>query len=284
MTEFFEALGQSQNAFLRYALLAGILASVACGVVGTYVVTRRISYIAGGISHCVLGGMGAARYCQVVLGWESFHPLIGAIIAALMAALVIGIISLRAKQREDTVIGALWAVGMAAGILFISRTPGYNEDLMSYLFGNILMVTPNNLWLLAALDLLVVASALLVYNQFLAVCFDEEFARLRGVPVEAFYLFLLCLTALAVVVLVFVVGIVLVIALLTLPAAVAGHFSRKLWQMMFLATIFSLLFTTGGLAISYGPNLPAGATSIILAGAAYLLVMIGTGLSKLKHR
>jgi zinc transport system permease protein len=284
MTEFFEALCQSQNAFLRYALLAGLLASVACGVVGTYVVTRRISYIAGGISHCVLGGMGAARYFQVVYGWEAFHPLIGAIIAALAAALIIGIISLRAKQREDTVIGALWAVGMAAGILFISRTPGYNEDLMSYLFGNILMVTPKSLWLLAALDLLVVASALLVYNQFLAVCFDEEFARLRGVPVEAFYLFLLCLTALAVVVLVFVVGIVLVIALLTLPAAVAGHFSKRLWHMMLLATIFSLVFTTAGLAISYEPNLPAGATTIMIAGAAYLLVMIGTGLSKLKHR
>ncbi|HVP10955.1 MAG TPA: metal ABC transporter permease [Phycisphaerae bacterium] len=284
MSEFFEALGQSQNAFLRYALLAGVLASVACGVVGTYVVTRRISYIAGGISHCVLGGMGAARYCQVVYGWESFHPLVGAIIAALVAALIIGVISLRAKQREDTVIGALWAVGMAAGILFISRTPGYNEDLMSYLFGNILMVTPNNLWLLAALDLLVVVSASLVYNQFLTVCFDEEFARLRGVPVEAFYLFLLCLTALAVVVLVFVVGIVLVIALLTLPAAVAGHFSKRLWQMMVLATIFSLLFTTVGLAVSYEPNLPAGATTIILAGAAYLLVMVGTGLSRLKHR
>ena len=284
MSEFFEALGQSQNAFLRYALLAGVLASVACGVVGTYVVTRRISYIAGGISHCVLGGMGAARYCQVVYGWESFHPLVGAIIAALVAALIIGVISLRAKQREDTVIGALWAVGMAAGILFISRTPGYNEDLMSYLFGNILMVTPNNLWLLAALDLLVVVSASLVYNQFLTVCFDEEFARLRGVPVEVFYLFLLCLTALAVVVLVFVVGIVLVIALLTLPAAVAGHFSKRLWQMMVLATIFSLLFTTVGLAVSYEPNLPAGATTIILAGAAYLLVMVGTGLSRLKHR
>jgi zinc transport system permease protein len=284
MSEFFEALCQSQNAFLRYALLAGVLASVACGVVGTYVVTRRISYIAGGISHCVLGGMGAARYCQVVYGWEAFHPLIGAVIAALLAAIIIGIISLRAKQREDTVIGALWAVGMAAGILFISRTPGYNEDLMSYLFGNILMVTPKNLWLLAALDLVVVASALLVYNQFLTVCFDEEFARLRGVPVEAFYLFLLCLTALAVVVLVFVVGIVLVIALLTLPAAVAGHLSKRLWQMMVVATIFSLIFTTAGLALSYEPNLPAGATTIIIAGAAYLLVMIGTALSRLKYR
>jgi zinc transport system permease protein len=284
LTEFLNALAQDQNAFLRYALATGILASVACGVVGTYVVTRRISYIAGGISHCVLGGMGAARYCQVAWGWEAFHPLYGAILAALAAALIIGLVSLRAKQREDTVIGALWAVGMAAGILFISRTPGYNEDLMGYLFGNILMVTPKSLWLLAALDVLVVGSALLVYNQFLAVCFDEEFARLRGVPVEAFYLFLLCLTALAVVLLVFVVGIVLVIALLTLPAAVAGQFSRKLWQMMLLSSLFCLLFTTAGLAVSYGPNLPAGATTIMIAGAAYLLVVTVGRLTKRMHR
>jgi len=284
LTEFLNALAQDQNAFLRYALATGVLASIACGVVGTYVVTRRISYIAGGISHCVLGGMGAARYCQVVWGWEAFHPLYGAVLAAIAAALIIGVVSLRAKQREDTVIGALWAVGMAAGILFISRTPGYNEDLMGYLFGNILMVTPKSLWLLAALDVLVVGSALLVYNQFLAVCFDEEFARLRGVPVEAFYLFLLCLTALAVVLLVFVVGIVLVIALLTLPAAVAGQFSRRLWQMMLLASFFCLIFTTAGLVVSYGPNLPAGATTIMIAGAAYLLVVTVGRLVKRAHR
>lgn len=284
LTEFINALVQDHNAFLRYAVLTGALASVACGVVGTYVVTRRISYIAGGISHCVLGGMGAARYCQVVWGWEAFHPLVGAVLAALAAALVIGLVSLRAKQREDTVIGALWAVGMAVGVLFISRTPGYSEDLMSYLFGNILMVTPKNLWMLAALDVVVVGSALLVYNQFMAVCFDEEFARLRGVPVEAFYLFLLCLTALAVVLLVFVVGIVLVIALLTLPAAIAGQFSRKLWQMMLLSMLVCLVFTWAGLVVSFEPNLPAGATTIVLAGAAYLAVVTVARLTKLRHR
>ncbi len=273
MAEFFDAV--CHHAFLQYALLTGVLASVACGIVGTYVVTRRITFIAGSISHCILGGMGAARYLCVVYGWEGLHPLHGAVVAALLAAMIIGWVSLRAKQREDTVIAAIWAIGMAAGVIFISRTPGYGEDLMSYLFGNILLVSSRDLWLIAALDAIVVVVGLAFYNQFLAVCFDEEFARLRGLRVEFYYLLLLCLTALTVVVLVSVVGIVMVLALLTLPVAVADHFSRRLWQMMVLATICSIVFTSAGLALSYAPNLPPGATTIVLAGATYLLVMIG---------
>ena len=256
--------------FLQYAVLASLMASIACGIVGSYVVARRISYIAGAISHCVLGGMGAARYLAAVYHWEVATPLRGAIVAALISALCIGMVSLRAKQREDTVIGALWAVGMAVGILFISQTPGYNEDLMSYLFGNILMVSPNDLFLIMALDTIVVLSVGLWRNQLLAVCFDEEFARLRGIRTDVVYLLLLGLTALTVVLLVSVVGIVLVIALLTLPAAIAGHFARSLWQMMLLAIGCCALLTLSGLALSYGPNLPAGATIVVLAGAAYL--------------
>ena len=272
MGEFFTAL--QQQAFLQYALLTGILAGVACGVVGTYVVTRRITYIAGGIAHSVLGGLGAAQYCRTVFGWTWLNPLYGAVVAALLAALVIGCVSLwSATQREDTVIGAVWAIGMAVGILFIFKTPGYNEDLTSYLFGNILMVSPHDLWLIAALDIVIVTAAVLFYNQLLAVCFDEEFARLRGVHVEFYYLLLLCLTALTVVLLVTVVGIVMVIALLTLPVAVAGHFAKRLWQMMALSAIFTALLTSLGLFISYGPDLPAGATTILLAGAVYLLVV-----------
>ena len=223
MDGFLETLARpDEGMFLRYALAAGLLASVACGVIGSYVVTRRITYIAGGIAHCVLGGMGAARYLQIVHGWEWCHPLYGAVAAALMAAFVIGMVSLHAREREDAVIGAVWAVGMAVGILFIWKTPGYNEDLMSYLFGNISMVTRDSLWLILALDVVVVAAGLAFYHQFVAVSFDEEFARLRGVRVEFYYFLLLGLTALTVVLLVTVVGIVLVIALLTLPAAIAG--------------------------------------------------------------
>ena len=256
--------------FLQNALLTGILASVACGIIGTYIVVRRISYIADGIAHTVLGGMGAALYLHKVYHWQGVVPIHGALVAAVIAAIVIGLVSLWAKQREDTVISAFWAVGMAVGIVFISRTPGYNEDLMGYLFGNILMVSSEDLWMLAGLDIIIVALGLLFYNQFMAVCFDQEFARLRGLRIELFYLLLLCLAALTVVVLATVVGIVMVIALLTLPVGIAALFSSTMWRMMTISAILCAIFTTSGLVLSYEPDYPAGATTIIIAGAAYL--------------
>ena len=272
MNEFIEAARTFP--LLQRALLTGLLASIACGVVGSYVVVRRISYLAGGIAHCVLGGMGAAVYLRKVHHFQSLQPLHGALAAALLAGLVIGLVSMRFRQREDTVISALWAVGMASGVLFIWGTPGYQEDLMSYLFGNITMVSAKDLWLIAGLDAMVVLAAALFHRQLLAVCFDEEFARTRGLHVERYYLMLLALTALTVVLLVTVVGIVLVIALLTLPVAAAGHFCRRLWQMMVVSAVLSAVLTTAGLAISYSPELPAGAVTVILAGTVYLLVLI----------
>ena len=272
MIEFFEAVGQ--YAFLRYALAAGLLASVACGVVGSYVVARRITYLAGAVAHCTLGGMGAAGWLKAVYGWTWLTPLHGAVAAALAGAAVVGLVSLKARQREDTVIGAIWAVGMALGILFISATPGYATDLMGYLFGNILMVSPADLWLMAALDLVVVGVSLAFYKPLLAICFDEEFARVRGVAVDGFYLVLLMLTALTVVVMVSVVGIVLVIALLTLPAAVGGHLAKSMWKIMAWSVAVAMAVTTGGLAISFGPDWPAGATIVALAGALYLVTAL----------
>ncbi len=282
MGEFIDAL--MHHSFLQYALLTGLLASVACGIVGTYVVTRRITYIGGGIAHSILGGMGVAYFLSVAYRWNGLKPMYGAIIAALLAAIIIGLVSLKSRQREDTVISSIWAIGMAVGVIFISRTPGYNQDLMSYLFGNILMVTHSDLWLIAGLDALVIVIGILFYNQFTAVCFDEEFARVRGLNVSFYYLLLLCLTALTVVILVTVVGIVMVIALLTLPVAVAGHFTRTMWGTMILATILSIVFVVTGLAVSYGPNLPAGATVILIAGLAYLLVAVGAGIYRSGRR
>lgn len=275
MSEFLQSL--SQFPFMRNALAAGALASVACGIVGTYIVTRRITVIAGSLAHSVLGGMGAAYYLRVVKGWEWLHPIHGAIVAALLAAVIIGVVRAQGREREDTVISALWAIGMAVGILFLFRTPGYKADLMTYLFGNIIMVDAGEIRLLAALDAVVVLLGILFYNQLLAICFDEDFARLRGIHVGALYLLLLCLVALTIVTLIYVVGIVMVIALLTLPVSVAGRFSRKLWQMMMLSAVLSMLFTSGGLALSYGPNLPVGATTILLAGAVYAVVTLTAG-------
>jgi zinc transport system permease protein len=262
MSGFVESL--IQHDFLQNALLGGLLASVACGVMGTYVVVKRIGYLAGGIAHSVLGGMGIAYFIG-----ES--PIGGALVASIVAALIIGGIHLRWRQQEDTIIGAVWAVGMALGIVFISRTPGYNIDLMSYLFGNILMISGKQLLLILVLDAVVIAAVILLYRQLLAVAFDEEYARLRGLPVTGLYLLLLCLVALTVVMLIQVVGLILVIALLTLPAAIARQYTVSLGHMMLLAALLGAVFTSGGLAASYGPDLPAGATIILVAGAAYLL-------------
>jgi zinc transport system permease protein len=269
-----------QHGFLQYALLAGLLAAIPCGVVGSYVVIRRISYIAGGIAHTVLAGLGVVHYLRVVHGFTLLSPMAGAVIAALLSALIIGWVSLRFKQREDTVIGAVWAMGMALGIVFISLTPGYSTDLMSYLFGNILMVTATDLWLIAALDVVVLTVVVLFHKQLLAVCYDSEFATLRGVKVERFYFLLLALTALTVVLLVSVVGIILVIALLTLPAAMANLFAGRLRHMMVLAGVLCALLTTGGLALSYGPDLPSGAVTILLTGVAYFGAVAGKNIFK----
>jgi zinc transport system permease protein len=271
MLDFFR--DAARYTFLQYALITGVLSSVACGIVGSYVTVRRITYIAGAIAHSVLGGMGAARYLQRNLGWNFISPIHGAVFAALLSAIIIGMVSLYGKEREDTVLSAVWAIGMAVGIIFITRTTGYNEDLMSYLFGNILMVRKVDLLLIVGLDLLVVLVSFLFYHQLEAICFDEEFARLRGVSVELYYILLLCLTALTVVTLVQVVGIVMVIALLSLPAAAAAFLTRQLWQTILAAIALNLLFMVGGLALSYRPDLPAGATIIILAGVVYLLVV-----------
>jgi zinc transport system permease protein len=262
MDGFLQAL--AEQGFLQSAVIAGLLASIGCGVVGTYVVVKRIAFIAGGIAHSVLGGMGAAVYF-------GHDPLAGALLAAIAAALLIGWVRLQWRTQEDTLIGALWAIGMAVGILFISRTPGYQADLMSYLFGNILLVPDRSLWFMAVLDALLLIVVGAYHRQFLAVAFDEEFARLRGIPVTFFYLLLLVLVAVTVVLLIQVVGLILVLALLTLPAAVAGHYVYSVGAMMLVAVLLGSVLTLSGLALSYAPDLPSGPTIILLSGAVYVI-------------
>lgn len=269
MLEFFQALRDPDIAFLRYALTAGLLAGIAFGIIGSYVVVKRISYLAGAIAHCVLGGIGAALYLQQVHGLAWADPMLGALFAALAAALIIGLVSIYASEREDTVISALWVLGMAVGILLIAKTPGYT-DPMSYLFGNILMITPADVWIVLILDGIIVTLSILFYNRLQAVCFDEEFARLRGLNSRLLYLLLLGLTALTIVLLVRIVGIIMVVALLSLPAAIAGQFCGRLWQMMLVAAVLSMACIAAGLCLSYSLDLPSGATIVLLAGSAYL--------------
>lgn len=276
MHDLISALLDPRIGFLRYAFLAGILASISFGIMGSYVVARRISYIAGAISHSVLGGIGAAIYLKHALGFAWCDPLLGATAAALLSALIIGWCSLYAGEREDTVIGAVWVIGMAVGLLFLYKAPG-NYDAMSFLFGNILLVSARDLVLVIVLDALVVAMSLFFHNKLVAICFDEEFARLRGVRVEAYYLLLLCLTALTVVLLITVVGAVLVIALLTLPAATAGRFARRMGSMMILSVFFCAAFVASGLSVSYVYDTVSG-PAIVLIGALTYLAVVALGL------
>jgi len=263
-----------QYEFMRNALIAGLLAAVACGIVGVYVVVKRIVFISGGIAHASFGGIGLGYLIGI-------SPVLGAMFFALASALGMGLVTRRTRLPEDTAIGILWAVGMALGIVFIGLSPGYAPDLFSYLFGNILTVPFSDLILMLILDAVIVGIVVALYKEFLALSFDEEFGTVVGVPIEALYLLLLCMIALTVVVLIRVVGIILVIALLTIPAALAKQFTYDLRKMMLLAILFGAIFTFGGLWLSFELDIASGATIILLSGAALLASF---GFSRLRRR
>ena len=273
MTDFLTALTNPDLAFLRYAFFTGLLASVSFGIIGTYVVVRRITSIAGALSHCILAGVGIGLYCEQVFSTTWLNPITGALIVALLAAVILAFVSLYPGQREDTVIGAMWGIGMAIGLLFIAKTPGYS-DPMSYLFGNILLLTESDLYLVILLDCVIVGLVYLFYNHFLVLCFDEEYGRLRGLNTSALYLLLLVITALTIVLLIRVVGIVMVIALLTLPAAIAGNLVSSIGRMMLLSIVLCMIFISSGLALSYSLDLPSGPVIIMIAGSLYLLTLL----------
>jgi zinc transport system permease protein len=269
MNGFLAALLDPNLAFIRNALLAGVLSSVLFGVLGSVVTVKRISGLAGAISHAVLGGIGMALYLSAtrIVPWVT--PMMGALAFAILAAAIIGVVSLRAKQREDTVINAIWAIGMSVGVLFMAKTPGYT-DPSSYLFGNILLVSGKDLILLAALDAVVLFLAWRFYPQIEASSFDEEFARVRGVHTNALFFALLAITAISVVLLQTFVGIVMVIAMLTLPAGTAGYGARNLAGMMVVGTVLSIAFSAGGLALGWALDAPVGAMVVVIAGAVFL--------------
>jgi zinc transport system permease protein len=260
------------SSFLHMALLAALLASVACGIVGSYVVARRRSYMVGAISHSLLGGIGLARLCAVRLGWTALTPLAGSLLAGLLASVAVSLLTSRNRMREDTVLSAIWSLGVAAGISFIALTPGYQEDLNSYLFGSILLVSETDLWIMAAMDLFILIAAWMLHNRFLVLCFHEEGLTLRGISVDGVSLWLHVLIGMTVVILSQIVGVVLVLALLVLPAAAAALFARRLGTVMIIATALCFLCSVAGLALSYGPDLPVGATIIELTVVVYLLL------------
>ncbi|MBH52874.1 MAG: hypothetical protein CMI18_00815 [Opitutaceae bacterium] len=268
---FDESLG-----FMRLTLLLGLVASIPFGTIGSLVVARRITYLAAAIAHAVLGGIGFALFANFKLGWEWFHPTLGALLAGIIAAGLVGWVSVHYKAQEDTLIGAIWSLGMAAGLIFIFKTPQY-VDPMAYLFGDILMISSIDLYLVAALALAVVAITTLKYKSIVALCFDEEFAELRGLNAKSLYQLTLILTAVTIVLLVSTVGIVMVISLLTLPAAIAGLSSKKLWHMMVGASAICILFNVSGIIVSYYADFPTGPVIILLAAVTYLISLVVKG-------
>lgn len=253
--------------FLQNAMLAAVLASVSCGISGTFVSINRITFIAGGIAHAVLGGVGAAVY----FGWSPFG---GAIVSSIVFAIILGIIKLKVSQHEDTVIGALWAGGMSAGIIFMYLTPGYSVNISSYLFGNILLVSTSDLIILSVLAVITVVTALVFYRQFTFVSFDEEFAKLRGIKSATIYIIMLSMIALTVVILMKVVGLVLVIAFLSLPAATAALFTKKIHFIIIISGLINFLFSFTGLTFSYLYNLPTGATITLVSGVVFIILIL----------
>ena len=256
-----------QYEFMRNALVAGLLASVLCGIMGTMVVVNRIVFLSGGIAHAAYGGIGLALF----FGWPYLASTIG---FALAAALAMAAISLKVKHRADTIIGVTWALGMALGIILIDLTPGYNVDLMSYLFGSILTVPSAELWVMAIMGALITLLVFLYYQDLLALSYDEEFARIRGVPVKALYLGLIALLAVTIVMVIQVVGLILVIALLTIPPFIVEKYAKSLLQMMVGSSMLGALFTVSGLWLSYRFDLTSGATIIAVSGVGFFISLL----------
>lgn len=264
---FVEAL---QFAFMRNALLAGLLVSIACGVIGTFVVINRIVFMSGGIAHTAYGGIGLGYYFRL-------DPILSAIGFSVLSALGMGFVQRKTRQRADTIIGVMWAIGMSVGIIFVDMTEGYKADLMSYLFGSILTVPTSDLWLMGILDIVILVVVIVFFKEFVALSFDETFATVANVPVNTMYMLLLVMTALTVVMMMQVVGLIMVIALLTIPAAMSNLFVRDMRSMMVLASLFGMCFTTVGLWISYFFDFTSGATIILVAGASYLISLAFKG-------
>jgi zinc transport system permease protein len=274
MLDFFRDI--SVNPFLATGLAAGVLASLACGIIGPYVVTRRVVFLSGAIAHMAVGGIGAAVFLATVFpyGFSWLQPIHGAMISALAAAVIIGFVHERVTERMDTLTGALWAVGMAAGILLIKFTPGYYGELMSYLFGNIVYVGRSDLVLMAALDGVIIVTVLVWHKRLLALCLDQEQAQLQGVNVLATNIVLLCLVALTVISLTQVVGLILVIALLSLPAATAAHHVKRMGRMMLVATVLCALLTTLPRIAVYGTPVAPESAIVLAAAGVYLASVV----------
>jgi len=278
--DIFELL---QYAFVQRMFIAGFLASIACGIIGTYIVVKRIVFISGGIAHTTFGGIGFAYYLQY-LGILFIEPLVGALIFALTAAIIMGLPFIRKRLREDSTIGILWVVGMALGVLFLNqvdRSKIIVQDPVSILFGNVLLIKMQDLYLMVGLLILIIFVTIVLYKDLHILTFDEEFARISGIKVDLLYLILMILVALTTVVLIKVVGVVLVIAMLTIPAAISNLFTHNLKNMMIFAIIIGCIVTFYGSIISLNYDLPPGATIVISLAFLFIVAIFLKNLKRI---
>ncbi len=262
--------------FFVNALLAAVLSSITCGFIGAYIVSRRIVFISGGISHTSFGGVGIAYYLGI-------NPLLGAAVFSILSAVGIEIFSRKSELREDSLIGMMWSFGMAVGIIFIFITPGYAANLMSYLFGGILTVSSTEIFLMGSLASVVVLFFVLLFKEILFVAFDEEYARSQGIPVLAINVVLISLVALTIVFNIRVVGIILVISLLTIPQATANLLTKSFKHLILYSIGFGMLASLLGLLVSYFLNIPSGAAIIFIAILIFILLKTALwGVTRLK--
>ncbi len=252
--------------FMRNALLASLFIGISCGIVGSFVVANRSVFLAGGIAHAAYGGIGIALF------W-GFSPFLGAAIFALFVSTLMGFATEHWNQRLDTIIGVMWATGMALGVILIDLTPGYHKDVMSYLFGSILMVSKDDLYMMAALCLLIVVIVSFFFKEFLAISFDMEFAMSTGIPVRVFHFLFLWLVGLAVVMMIRIVGLILVIALFSIPPNMAECFTSSLKKIIIFSSFLAIIFCTTGLLLSYFFDVTSGATIVLVATFSYLLLL-----------
>lgn len=261
-----------QFEFMRNALMAGLLAAVICGIMGTLVVVNRIVFLSGGIAHAAYGGIGLSFF----FGWPYLAGTIG---FSLIAAMLMAAITFQAKHRADTIIGVIWALGMAFGIILLDLTPGYHVDLMSYLFGSILTVPNSDLWTMLVMAAIIALFVVGYYDDLLALSYDEEFAQVRGVPVKGLYFTMIGMLAITIVMVIQVVGLILIIALLTIPPFIAEKYATSLFQMMVGSSLLGALFTMTGLWLAYRFDLTSGASIILISGIAFLIIL---GIEKLR--
>lgn len=253
--------------FFQHAVLAALLMSISCGIVGTYIVSRRMVFISGGITHTSFGGIGIAYY----LG---FPPLAGAAVFAVLAAITSENLTRRKVLRNDSIIAILWSLGMAIGIIFIYLTPGYAPNLMSYLFGSIITVSTTDLWFMMALAVAVSIVFILLYRTILYVAFDEQFARTRGIPVMFINYLLIVLVALTIVLSIRTAGIILVLAVLTIPQNISNLFTKRMSHIMIWSVVLGFAASILGLILSYYLEIPSGATIIFTLVILYLLARV----------